>query len=362
MLFKNDTAAQNVRTPTVGLIAAVCVFLFSGAPSAYAGESLYQGGSYVFGTLATITVSGKAESSAREAMAAVFDDFDRLHWMLHAWKPGELTTINQAIAAGEARIPVNREIAAVIRDSTLISRQSECLFNPAIGRLVGLWGFHRDRPAGTAPDPDAIARLVNANPRMSDLRIDDGTLTSRNPAVQLDFGGYAKGYALDRAADILRRHGITDALVNLGGNIMALGRKGSVPWRVGIKHPRGPGVLATLELRDGEAIGTSGDYQRFYIVNGRRVSHIIDPRTGYPVADVQTVTVLIPGGERAGVLSDAMSKPIFIEGANGWRAAAARLHIGQVLLVDDHGIVHLTLAMRKRLVISDPALSLSVQD
>ncbi|MGC2517612.1 MAG: FAD:protein FMN transferase [Burkholderiales bacterium] len=340
----------------------MCLFSLAGAPVAYAGEPFYQSRSYVFGTLATVTVSGEAESSAREAIAAVFADFDRLHWMLHAWKPGELTTINQAIAAGKARIPVNREIAAVIRDSTLISGQSGGLFNPAIGRLVGLWGFHKDRPAGTAPDTDDIARLVNANPRMRDLRIDDGTLTSRNPAVQLDFGGYAKGYALDRAAGILRRRGVKNALINLGGNLMALGRKGSASWRVGLQNPRGPGVLATLELRDGEAIGTSGDYQRFYIVNGRRVAHIIDPRTGYPVPDVQAVTVLISGGKRAGVLSDAMSKPIFIEGVSGWRAAAARLAIGRVLLVDDRGIVHLTRAMRKRLIFPDSTLSLSIQD
>ena len=107
-----------------------------------------------------------------------------------------------------------------------------------------------------------------------------GESRQSQPRVKLDLGGYAKGYALDRAAEILKSQGIHNALINIGGNVLALGTHGTRPWRVGIQHPRKPGPLATLELRDGEAIGTSGDYQRYFELDGKRYCHLIDPRTG----------------------------------------------------------------------------------
>jgi thiamine biosynthesis lipoprotein len=188
---------------------------------------------------------------------------------------------------------------------------------------------------------------------MRDLTVRGSEVTSANAAVQLDFGGYAKGYALDRAAEILRAAGIRNALINVGGNAMALGRHGERPWRVALEAPRGTGLLATLELNDGEAIGTSGDYRRYYEIDGKRYSHIIDPRTGYPVAGVESVTVLVAGGEGAGALSDAASKPIFIEGRSGWKEAAKRMGVSRALLVDSEGVVHVTPEMKRRLQFSD---------
>jgi thiamine biosynthesis lipoprotein len=170
--------------------------------------------------------------------------------------------------------------------------------------------------------------------------------------VQLDLGGYAKGYALDRAAALLRQQGIHNALINIGGNVLALGQHGSRPWRVGIQHPRKPGPLATLELRDGEAIGTSGDYQRFFEFNGKRYCHLIDPRSGYPAQGVQAVTILTHG-EHAGLLSDGASKPLFISGEAGWVAAANSMQLAEAMLIDADGVVHLTAALQKRLEFTD---------
>jgi thiamine biosynthesis lipoprotein len=141
--------------------------------------------------------------------------------------------------------------------------------------------------------------------------------------------------------------------VNVGGNAMALGRRGDRAWRVALDAPRGRGLMATLELNDGEAVGTSGDYRRYYEIDGKRYSHIIDPRTGYPVAGVESVTVLIEGGAGAGALSDAASKPIFVEGRSGWRRAAERMGVSRALLVDSHGVVHVTPELRARLHFND---------
>ncbi|HEY0664956.1 MAG TPA: FAD:protein FMN transferase, partial [Gallionella sp.] len=178
--------------------------------------------------------------------------------------------------------------------------------------------------------------------------------------VQLDLGGYAKGYALDRAAESLRAQGLRNALVNIGGTVIALGAHGKRPWRVGIQHPRKPGALATLALHDGEAIGTSGDYQRYFIADDVRYCHLIDPRSGYPAQGVQAVTVLMRG-PRAGVLSDVVSKPLLIAGAGGWRTAAQKMGVAEAMLVDGQGAVHLTGALQNRLEFTDKNIAVQVE-
>jgi thiamine biosynthesis lipoprotein len=181
--------------------------------------------------------------------------------------------------------------------------------------------------------------------------------------VALDFGGYLKGVALDRAAAIFKARGIGNALINIGGNVLALGSKGSQPWRVGIRHPRpeqaGGAPLATLELRDGEAIGTSGDYQRFFELEGHRYCHLIDPRNGAPATGTQALTVLIPPGADAGMRSDVLSKPLFIAGAD-WPALAKKLGANQVLRVDASGKISATAAMQARLSFETADLPVSV--
>lgn len=306
---------------------------------------------YVFGTLVEISIYDEEEARAKQGVTMVMREFQRLHDELHAWKPSQLSELNTAIAQGKSKT-VTPELAAMLQDAALVSAQSGGLFNPAIGGLIQVWGFQADDFKALLPDPDQIAALVKANPQMSDLVIAQSEVRSKNRSVKLDLGGYAKGYALDRAAEILKQQGIRNALINIGGNVLALGQHGTRPWRIGIQHPRKPGPLATLELHDGEAIGTSGDYQRFFELDGKRYCHIIDPRTGYPVQGVEAVTILTHG-EHAGLRSDAASKPLFISGKPGWLAAARKMGLDEALLIDAEGVVHLTAAMQKRLEFTD---------
>jgi len=308
---------------------------------------LVQQQSYVFGTLVEISVYGAPEAQARAATAAVLARFDHLHHTLHAWQPSDLSRLNAALARGE-RTPVTPELAAMLTDAQTLSIQSGNLFNPAIGGLIALWGFHADTPQSRVPDSAAIARWVKQQPRMGDLHIENNTVWSDNPAVQLDLGGYAKGRALDDAVAILKAHGIQNALVNIGGNVIALGQHGDRPWRVGIQHPRKAGTLATLDLLDGEAIGTSGDYQRYFETGGRRYCHVIDPRSGWPATGMQSVTILLRGA-RAGTRSDALSKPLFIDGVTQLADHAARLGIRDYLAVDASGKTHRSSTLAARL-------------
>lgn len=325
-------------------------------------EPLYQEQAYVFGTQVDVGIYGEDEVKARQAVASVMHEFQRLHDLLHAWKPSELSALNAALAQGKSKV-VSPEVAEMLQDAARMSAQSGGLFNPSIGGLIQTWGFQADDFKAILPDEKKVAALVKANPQMSDLVFTPASnqavssnggiaVSSRNPAVKIDLGGYAKGYALDRAADILLQQGIHNALINIGGNVLALGQHGSRAWRVGIQHPRKPGPLATLELRDGEAIGTSGDYQRYFEFNGKRYCHLIDPRSGFPAQGTQAVTILTHG-VRAGLLSDGSSKPIFISGEPGWRAAAQQMQISEAMLIDAEGVVHLTAELQKRLEFTD---------
>lgn len=317
---------------------------------------------YVFGTRVEVLVWGARGVAAQNAGDEVLREFDRLHRTYHAWQTSELTALNDAIAAGRPH-EVSAELAELIVTAQALTVQSDHLFDPGIGRLVALWGFHGDEFKPTLPDPVALAKLVAAKASITDLTVRERIVTSKNPAVALDFGGYLKGVALDRAAAILKTRGIQNALVNIGGNVLALGKKGDQAWRVGIQHPRnaqsGGAPLATLELHDGEAIGTSGDYQRYFEVDGRRYSHLIDPRTGMPVVGTQALTVLIPPARDAGLRSDVLSKPLFVAGAD-WLALARKTGTGQALRVDGEGRIAISAALRQRLAFEPANLDVSV--
>jgi thiamine biosynthesis lipoprotein len=341
---------------TIRLFAIIVILLLT---SCKGREPLYQEQGYVFGTLVEVSVYGESEPRAKKAVSVVMQEFQRLHDMLHAWQPSEISRMNAAFAKGKGEA-ISAELAAILIDATQLSQQSQGLFNPAIGGLVQLWGFHADEFKQVLPDKMRIAKWVAANPQMRDISIVHGRAESKNKFVQVDLGGYAKGYALDRAAELLRKLGIRNALINIGGNILAIGRLGDRPWRVGIQHPRNSGALATLDLNDGEAIGTSGDYQRYFILGNVRYCHLIDPRSGYPVQGVQAVTVLTLGA-RAGVLSDADSKPLFIAGKRGWRAAAEQMGLYDAMLVDGQGRIHITAELQKRLEFTDKSTRAEVE-
>jgi len=312
-------------------------------------EPLYNTQSYVFGTLVDITIYGEPEARAQEISNQIIHEFQSLHNRLHAWRPSEIMKINHAFAQGSAPVTIQPDVARMISDSTKFSIQSNGTFNPAIGGLIEAWGFHHDEFKPIKVDEAKIKKLVKANPRMTDIVIQNGKVFSNNPVIQLDLGGYAKGYALDIALAYLRKQGINNALINIGGNIIALGKHGEKPWRVGIQHPRKPNAIAMLDLESGWAIGTSGDYQRYFELNGKRYCHIIDPATGYPAKGVQAVTVLIPPQINAGTLSDVASKPIFIAKPEIRAEAAKTMGVENFLVIESADKISVSAAMAKHI-------------
>jgi thiamine biosynthesis lipoprotein len=330
--------------PPFLLLAAVLLGACLGACNR---EQVFHREAYVFGTRVDVSVYGGDPDKADAAMAMVLREFDRLHRAYHAWEPSELTALNDALARGETR-EVSAELAAMLTDARQMAATGDGLFDPALGALIELWGFHTDAFEPRRPDPQRLAALLARQPRISQLLIDGQRVSCPNPAVRIDLGGYAKGYALDRAAAILREQGIHDALINIGGNILALGGKGAQPWRIGIQHPRQPAPLATMPLYAGEAVGTSGDYQRYFELDGVRYAHLIDPRSGEPGRGTQAMTVLVTPRPRAGTLSDAASKPAYLAG-DDWRGQTRRFAIDHALRVAADGRIEVTRALRARL-------------
>jgi len=299
---------------------------------------------FVFGTLVDVTVQGVDAATAERAFAQLQADFQVMHRDWHAWEPGALTRINEAFASGQSA-PASPDIIRLVRQSQFVEERSGGRFNAAIGALIGLWGFHTSEfpILGPPPDPEAIAALVEAHPSSLDISIAGDMLSSDNPAVQLDFGGIAKGYAIDLACDRLREMGIDDAIVNAGGDLRAIGDHGDRPWRVAIRNPGG-GVIGSLETRADEAVFTSGNYERFREDAGARYPHILDPATGWPVKELSSVTVIADEGW----LADAAATALIVAGPSAWRQVAEALGLDQVLVVDGDGRVQLTPAMRGR--------------
>lgn len=310
---------------------------------------VYQRQVYVFGTLVDIEVVGAPAARVGPVVTRIEERFQRMHHEWHAWKPGPLVEINQAIAAGEnPRVPEG--IVPLIVRSKALSARSEGLFNPTIGLLLSLWGFQSDgRPSGPPPPDAEIQRLVALDPGMEDVELRDGVLYCANPAVQFDFGAFAKGYAVDIAIEELRNAGVVNAIVNAGGDLRAIGSKGDRPWRIGVRHPQGGGVLAALEVSGDEAVFTSGNYERYREHEGVHYNHILDPRTGMPVDGVTSVTVIHDNG----AVADAAATALVVAGPDEWARIARRMGIGAVMLVDDGGTVYMTPAMAERALFPD---------
>ncbi len=340
------------KTHLTSALLTLAIFLLAACGKA----PLHHQESFVFGTRVEILVAGLEEARARPAASAVLIEFDRLHRTYHAWLPSELSELNSALAEGNPHA-VSSEMAALLGDAQRRSAQGDGLFDPGIGHLIQAWGFQSSDFKAVLPEPDIIKGWLRNRAGIADLRIEGQTVSSRSRTVAIDLGGYLKGYALDRAAAILREHGAVNALINIGGNVMALGSKNGVAWSVGIQHPRQPGPLATLKLLDGEAIGTSGDYQRFFELDGKRYCHLLDPRTGEPVMHTQALTVLVSPRPAAGTLSDMASKPLFIAGAS-WPEMADRLDVDRILRIDAQGNIEISPRMRERLQFTSKPASL----
>lgn len=298
---------------------------------------------FTMGTSAQLTAYGSDPEAALDAVQA---ELDRLTTAFDRFTPGsDIDRVNKAI--GEW-VEVDRETVAVVQSALELAKLTDGAFDPTVAPLVDLWGFVEDPHslggAGSSPtvmrgeEPPADAEIRAILPAVGYEQVEVDEKASRlkltRDGAELDLGGVAKGYATDRAVAILKEHGVESGLVNLGGDMFALGAKpNGKPWRVGVQHPRlsGEEYIAILNLVD-QAVVTSGDYQRYFEYEGKRYTHLIDPRTGYPQQGLASVTVVAPSGTQA----DALATAVAVMGMEeGYAFLESLLDVGGVLVGTD---------------------------
>jgi len=311
------------------------------------------------GTSVEMAVRHEDAGTRREALDAARLVFERFGREWYPWnEDSELHRLNTALANGEA-VQISPALVELLQRSRTLSCRSGGRFDPAIGGLVESWGFHRPPPY-TDPPPaaDRIDRWLAAGADIGDLQISGHTVTSTNPAVQIDLGGIAKGALIDRALAAIRAHGIGHAMVNAGGDLAVIGTAQGRPWHAGIRDPRpGPGqaVLATRDLPPGEALFTSGDDQRFRTAaDGERLGHVLDPRTGRPVQEAVQVAVIADSG----TIADAAATALMVADTDAWPRVAGALGVDAVLRMESARGGQVTHGLATRLQRGEPGMKL----
>jgi thiamine biosynthesis lipoprotein len=290
------------------------------------------------------------EPAAASAFDAVFQEFDRLDALMSVWREGsDIERLNAA--AGERPVRVSPEVLEVLHIAHQISDWTGGKFDVTFGVLSGLWKFDQDQD-NSIPDSASVRQLLPLiDYRALVLDNEAGTAFLTHKGMRAHLGGIGKGYAVDRSVALLRARGLHDFMVQAGGDMYVSGRRGDRPWRLGIKDPRGPGdqSFATLELTDA-TFSTSGDYERFFIRDGRRYHHIIDPVSGEPARGCRSVTIVT---DRA-VIADGLSTGVFLLGPSAGMALIERLPHVDGVIVSDRNDVLVSGGLKERLVLLAP--------
>jgi len=316
-------------------IAGILVFILLVSGCAGPGRKTVQKTETIMGTDVTITVVARSETEGAASIDSAMAEVRRFDRMMSLYKDdSEITMIN--LAAGKHPVKVSPEMIEAVEAAARVSGLTNGAFDITIGPLVVLWQM-RLKEGKTPSDKELehIRPLVNYRNIIVDRKA--STIFLRRPNMIMDLGGM-KGYIADRVKDLLKKRGIDNAVIALAGDIWVLGRReDGKPWKIGVQHPRDPKqTITVLDLSD-KYISTSGDYERYTIVEKKRYHHIIDPRTGKPSTGVISATLI---GD-PGALIDPLSKAPFIlgpeEGLRIVKKAGA-----EAIIVDEQGKVYMT--------------------
>ena len=302
------------------------------------------------GTELRLTAWTIDEAAALDAFDAVYAEFERLEQLMSTWRPAsEISRLNAA--AGGAPVRVSPDVIDVLQLAAGISESTGGKFDITFGALSGLWRFDEDMD-GSIPDRAEVeARLPLIAWEDVEIDADAGTARLARAGMSVNLGGIGKGYAVDRGVDILREAGLDTFLIQAGGDLYVGGEPEGRPWRLGIQDPRGPAgtPFARMELTDA-TFSTSGDYERYFVRDGVRYHHILDPDLGQPARTSRSVTIVT---SRA-VLADALSTGIFILGAEEGLALVERLDDVEGVIVDADNQVHVSSGLEGRLEMLSP--------
>ena len=283
----------------------------------------------LMGTVWKIEVADHGRAgTARRAIDQAYSELQRIDALMSEWKPeSPISQVNAA--AGKHPVEVPEELRAIIERSNRYSEMSDGAFDITSHGMANIWHFDDTFAVPSQAAVEQARRLVNFRA----IQIEGNRVFLPKAGMSIGLGGIAKGYAVDQAAKVLARAGFHDSLVDGGGDILVSGTRNGVAWQLGIQDPRRPrGTLLERIAISSEALVTSGDYERFRIVNGVRYHHIIDARTGWPATAACSVSVISSSAEQGVVLA----KIIFFFGPRKGLAVARREGV-EALLIDPDG-------------------------
>jgi FAD:protein FMN transferase len=295
----------------------------------------------LMGTMVEITAVAPNETLAQAALTAGFHEIRRIEALISTWiETSELSRVNRA--AGMEPIGVSDETFYLLAKALEIADYTEGGFNIAIGPAVRLWNIPEAPRIPSGMELEIAAQYVDY--RRIHLDASSRSVFLEKPGMRIDVGGIGKGFAAEKAAAVMRRVGASGGLVAVSGDFRVFGKRADgTAWPIGIQHPRQDGsVLAMLDSTD-EAISTSGDYERFFIKDGVRYHHILDPRTLQPARLCQSVTIVAPDA----TVADALATGVFVMGPVNGLALVERLGFGAVI-VDAQGGISVSSTLRTR--------------
>lgn len=297
----------------------------------FSSKTNLMGSSFVFQLVAPEQEKDQAQKWLDQAEQEV----RRIERLISSWDPNSQTSrINQM--AGIGPVVVDPELFDLIERSIQLSKLTQGAFDISFAGLDDLWVF--DGSQTQLPNPDTLSkRLQTIGYDKIVLDKAAGTVFLSQKGMKIGFGGIGKGYAADRVSQLWSQQGIEHSIVNAGGDLLARGRQSEgQAWQVGIADPQQPQhIMAWLDIEN-QAIATSGDYERFFILNGNRYSHIINPKTGYPATGIKSVSVLSPSAE----LADALASAVFVLGVDIGLNTINQLPEVECLIVDDKNQLH----------------------
>ena len=306
----------------VGLFVVVASTAACNETAGSSGNRLVEQTFASMGTELRLTAWTTDEAGAVNAFKEIVQEFDRLEGLLSNWRENsDVQRLNAA--AGKHPVPVGTDFRDIVRTARQVSEWTGGKFDVTFGVMAGLWKFDYQNKDGTVPEHSEVVRRRSlVNYRDLEVNEDAGTAFLRREGMVVNLGGIGKGYAVDRARDILRKRGFHDFMIQFGGDMYAAGHHNDRPWRLGIQDPRGPAdrIFAAMDVSE-STFSTSGDYERFFIKDGRRYHHILDPATGEPTQGRRSVTIMTDSA----TVADGLSTGIFILGPKAGMALIQRL-------------------------------------
>lgn len=323
------------------LVAALLVTFFAGC-----GSDVEKVSRTLLGTVVTVTIADSGDVA--ESFNAAFSEIEKVQKSFSIYDPESgISRLNRE--GYRHPVAVSEELFSIIDFSIEVSEKTGGAFDITFASMGKLWDFSQDELS--LPDDETVKKLL---PFVSYKNI---ILDKKRKSVKflksgtrIGLGAVAKGYAVKKAVSALRSRGVQGAIVACAGDIQVIGDNNGRHWKAGIQDPRGKSVIATFLMNDGESVSTSGDYERFRIVNGKRYHHIVDPSTGYP-AESGLISVTVFSNDP--VVSDAFSTAFFVAGADKTKGILSSMNDVSAVLVDADMTVHVSSNLRGRLQFRD---------